>query len=79
MPPLGAESCIIGPSVAQWEAELVAQRPKTAKLVVNERLRGTCSSACPARCANRMEPSPQGRCQSRGTAGTSRTAGNDGG
>jgi IS30 family transposase len=26
-------------SVAQWKAELVAQRPKTAKLVVNDRLR----------------------------------------
>ncbi|CAN5245375.1 IS30-like element ISMsm8 family transposase [soil metagenome] len=26
-------------SVAQWKAELVAQRPKTAKLVANERLR----------------------------------------
>ena len=26
-------------SVAQWKAELVAQRPKTAKLVTNERLR----------------------------------------
>ncbi len=27
-------------SVAQWKAELVAQRPKTARLVENERLRG---------------------------------------
>jgi hypothetical protein len=26
-------------SVAQWKAELLAQRPKTAKLVANERLR----------------------------------------
>ena len=26
-------------SVAQWKAELVAQRPKTAKLVANPRLR----------------------------------------
>jgi len=26
-------------SVAQWKAELIAQRPKTAKLVVNEQLR----------------------------------------
>jgi hypothetical protein len=26
-------------SVAQWKAELVAQRPKTAKLVMNDRLR----------------------------------------
>ena len=26
-------------SVAQWKAELVARRPKTAKLVANERLR----------------------------------------
>lgn len=26
-------------SVAQWKSELVAQRPKTAKLVANERLR----------------------------------------
>jgi hypothetical protein len=27
-------------SVAQWKAELLAQRPKTAKLIANERLRG---------------------------------------
>jgi IS30 family transposase len=27
------------PSVAQWKAELMARRPKTAKLVVNDRLR----------------------------------------
>jgi IS30 family transposase len=27
-------------SVAQWKAELLAQRPKTAKLVANQRLRG---------------------------------------
>ena len=27
------------PSVAQWKAELLARRPKTAKLVANERLR----------------------------------------
>jgi DNA-binding CsgD family transcriptional regulator len=27
------------PSVAQWKAELLARRPKTAKLVTNERLR----------------------------------------
>src|ERR1041385_1937981 len=26
-------------SVAQWKAELVAQRPKTAKLALNDRLR----------------------------------------
>ena len=27
-------------SVAQWKAELVARRPKTAKLVAHDRLRG---------------------------------------
>jgi IS30 family transposase len=27
-------------SVAQWKAELVARRPKTAKLAADERLRG---------------------------------------
>jgi hypothetical protein len=39
-------------SVAQWKAELLARRPKTVKLVVDERLRGMCSSGCRARCAD---------------------------
>ena len=39
MLPLGAASSSIGASVAQWKAELVARRPKTAKLVANDRLR----------------------------------------
>jgi IS30 family transposase len=35
-------------SVAQWKADLLALRPKTAKLVANERLRdyGSRTSAC---------------------------------
>ena len=33
------------PSVAQWKAELVAKRPKPAKLVTNSRLRHYCATA----------------------------------
>lgn len=35
--------------VAQWKAELVARRPKAAKLVENPQLREYCSNDCPAK------------------------------
>jgi IS30 family transposase len=41
-------------SVAQWKAELIARRPKTARLVANDRLREYVQeSGCRARCAAR--------------------------
>ena len=40
-------------SIAQWHAELSARRPKTAKLAVNARLRGTCRNVCPGRFSGR--------------------------
>jgi hypothetical protein len=38
-------------SVAQWKAELLARRAKTAKLVANARLRGTCKTGWRVRSA----------------------------
>ena len=48
-------------SVAQWKAELAARRPKTAKLVANERLREYVQDRLPGRSAaptGRRSPGP---------------------
>ena len=67
-------------SVAQWKAELVAQRPKTAKLVANERLREYVQERLSGQVC---QPGRRRRLRVRrrraGRAGTSRTAGTGGG
>ena len=66
-------------SVAQWKAELMARRPKTAKLVANERLREYVQERLPGRSGARTGRRRSGRPRRRGRAGTSRVARTAGG
>ncbi len=62
------------PSVAQWKADLVARRPKTAKLVADERLREYVQERLSGQ-VHRPDGTPvPGPVTTRGRAGTSRTA-----
>ena len=66
-------------SVAQWKAELLAQRPKTAKLVTNERLREYVQERLSGQTRRPDGTAVAGPRQDRGVAGTSRTAATAGG
>ena len=61
-------------SVAQWKAELVARRPKTAKLVANERLRDYVQERLSGQVRRRRDAGRRARRRRRGRAGTSRIA-----
>jgi transposase-like protein len=65
-------------SVAQWKAELLARRPKVAKLGTTAGCASTYRTGCPGRCGIRIGPRFQVRRRRRGGAGTSR-AGKTGG
>lgn len=58
-------------SVAQWKSELMARRPKTAKLVKNPRLRPMFRSISMVVCVYQTVPWLPGRRSRRGRAGTS--------
>ena len=62
-------------SVAHWKAELVARRPKTAKLVANPRLHATSRSDCLGRSVALTALRPQARARGRGRDATSPIAG----
>ena len=57
-------------SVAQWKAELLAQRPKPAKLVVNERLRDYVQERLSGQAPASTRLHCLGRPRERGTGGT---------
>lgn len=52
--------------VAQWKAQQAAKRPKTAKLVDNDRLRGMCRSGSPGPSAGPTAPPSQAPTRPRG-------------